>query len=107
MKRRWVSLEDFVERRRRTRSLAPLPTSDERHGTYHGYRYWGCRCEGCCGAYRDYNRKAQKRRVEYTQEHGLPPGASHGYSAYRNWGCRCAVCCEDAALKNKKRSTKK
>ena len=56
------------------------------HGTISGYNNWGCRCESCRQAHRDYygHRPATEVRAEQFREHGP--------AAYKKRGCRCDVC---------------
>lgn len=56
------------------------------HGTYSGYAHYGCRCENCKSAFREYVRQARRRRSEKE-----PP--RHGtVSGYTNYLCRCELC---------------
>jgi len=61
------------------------------HGTVSGYIYWGCRCEPCTQARRDYY--GHQVRAEYVAE----KWKDHGASAYKRRGCRCDVCREAMA----------
>lgn len=58
------------------------------HGERTTYTYWGCRCDPCTKANRDYQHEviAALRNCE-------PPDDAHGRrSTYGNWGCRCEPC---------------
>ena len=56
------------------------------HGTVSGYLYWGCRCEECRQACRDYY--GRKSRAEHLAEITPPHGTPNRY-----WtGCRCDEC---------------
>lgn len=70
-------------RARVKKSLAP---DDCRHGTYNGYKHYGCRCDGCKAANSDYER--ERRRLGCDR-----PRAKHNRASYID-GCRCGVCRE-------------
>lgn len=54
------------------------------HGTVQGYNYYGCRCEACTQARRDYY--GHRPRAELmTAKHGTE-------TYYQKYGCRCDAC---------------
>lgn len=62
------------------------------HGTANCYTNYGCRCDACGEAKREY----AKARYKSRREAGLEPGdRRHGTAnGYANRGCRCDACCE-------------
>ena len=62
------------------------------HGTRTGYNNYGCRCDACKKAHREYMRK---RYQVWRLLHPLPPKPPpkpHGTEARYNKGCRCTLC---------------
>jgi hypothetical protein len=63
------------------------------HGTVNGYNNWGCRCEECHQAQRDYygHKPMAEHLAEVEPEHG-----TEGRYTSRKWACRCDLCREAA-----------
>ena len=74
------------------RHQKPLP-----HGTVNGYIGWGCRCEECQQARRDYY--GHKSRADYDAERA----AQHGTESKYTRGCRCEDCREAANAERRRR----
>jgi 5-methylcytosine-specific restriction endonuclease McrA len=58
----------------------PIP-----HGTANGYKHYGCRCDQCKIAMREYGRKFAKK----VPDKPIPHGTVNGYVNYK---CRCEDC---------------
>lgn len=56
------------------------------HGTVSGYNYWGCRCDKCQDARREYY--GMESRIEYLAR----VFKEHGARAYVSGRCRCDDC---------------
>ena len=57
-----VCMREWKRENRRRALERGLAADDERHGTYNGYSTYGCRCESCRRAHRDYTREYKRRR---------------------------------------------
>ena len=68
------------------------------HGTAHGYSNYGCHCDACMAAWRQYHSQRRQRmyaaRVLVGGYLVAPvPAERHGrISTYNNAGCRCQPC---------------
>lgn len=67
------------------------------HGKPATYTNWGCRCDPCTDAHRDYmqsQREARMQQRELVDGRMVSTGAPrHGTaSTYVNWACRCEDC---------------
>lgn len=61
-----------------------------KHGTRSGYSNYGCKCDPCREAERDYRRSYTR---QYTGTGPVPEGVRHGTRyAYKRYGCRCEEC---------------
>ena len=75
-----IKRRSFTEALRRHGLKLPSPASAE-HGTRYYYSHYGCRCDLCRTANREYSRSLKGKE---------PP--THGASGYTNYGCRCIEC---------------
>lgn len=76
----------------------PLTQSDRRHGTPHGYNYYGCRCDGC----RAWNAADCRRRRDLRLRRPIPATAVHGLATtYATYACRCDACRKAHAAYNR------
>lgn len=66
----------------------PLTANDPRHGKRHSYAYYGCRCEACTAAEKEYYYEKRRKRVE----RGVPEHLHGTMNAYKNYLCRCDKC---------------
>lgn len=62
-----------------------------RHGLLSGYQHYGCRCDLCKKAKKEYEKQRVLKKVP---ELVGPKPIKHGTgTAYSYHGCRCEVCC--------------
>ena len=76
---------------------------DKRHGTYSGYNYWGCSCDRCRQANRDY---MDGRKAEYATRE-IPDHVHGTHNGYANYGCRCDKCREATNIASRERRAKR
>lgn len=67
------------------------------HGRSSTYSNWGCRCDPCTDAHRDFmqakREERMKDRVEIDGRMTSVAAPRHAAaSTYTNWGCRCIPC---------------
>lgn len=63
------------------------------HGRVSTYIQYGCRCDDCTAANREWVAECREDRARRLRED--PTLAPHGNrSTYINWGCRCDECAE-------------
>ena len=67
------------------------------HGTKTGYGSYGCRCDLCKEAQRQYMLTYRQTLAERPREE-VPHGKRSGYV---NWGCRCEDCKQANAFGNR------
>lgn len=69
------------------KKLKPLGgPRDPRHGTVNAYVYWGCRCEKCTDANREYGAELRAATMANLSDE------DHGKLSVYNAGCRCEKC---------------
>lgn len=67
------------------------------HGSASTYSNWGCRCNPCTDAHRDFMQAKREMRMEERVEIDgrltAPRAPQHASaSTYVNWACRCIPC---------------
>ncbi len=67
------------------------------HGRPSTYSNWGCRCDPCTDAHRDYMQAKREGRMAKRElvdgRHFAVEAPRHAAaSTYTNWGCRCIPC---------------
>lgn len=90
------------------------------HGALHCRKHYGCDCEPCKAAVRDYRADLRARRyaLRITGANGRPlaltnfagtPLPHSSATTYREWGCRCDLCTATATTSSRahKRTTRK
>lgn len=89
----------------------PLPADDARHGTANGYNNYGCRCEACTNAIREYNvprNRAWRHRTGRFKPRAVYLAeieAAHGTeSRYKR--CHCDECRAGSAAARRERRRK-
>ena len=59
------------------------------HGTYNGYKHYGCRCRKCVKAYKE---ACERGKARYKAQMANPDDPRHGTITGYQYGCRCEKC---------------
>jgi len=82
---------------RTVRDGRPYAPNAAQHARPSTYTNWGCRCDPCTDAHRDYMQSQRENRMKtrvLVDDRLVAVGAPrHGSaSTYVNWACRCGDC---------------
>lgn len=75
--------------------------SNNRHGTYNGYKGWACRCDRCTRANADYCARMRANRLTKP----VPRDVHGTLGGTANWSCDCGVCLEAKRDYDQRRKT--